>query len=99
MEEEILPSAISDPKVVYGYFPAQSDGNDIIVYEPDSWTDGRPPSGEDVGSRLPGVDSGGNGFSRAPQDVQNAVALAPEATHRELLRFPFPRQREGRKLA
>src|SRR6267154_2536881 len=38
LEEEILASGIFEPKVVYGYFPAQSDGNDIIVYEPDSWT-------------------------------------------------------------
>src|SRR5712671_974470 len=99
LEEEILAADLFEPKVVYGYFPAQSDGNDIIVYEPDSWTDGRPPSGEDVESRSPGRDSGGNGFSRATQDVQNAVALAPEASLRELLRFTFPRQREGRKLA
>ena len=47
-----------EPKAVYGYFPAQSEGNDVIVYEP----------GE--GSQV-----------------------------RELLRFTFPRQKEGRKRA
>src|SRR6266446_5226593 len=34
LEEEILAADLFEPKVVYGYFPAQSDGNDIIVYEP-----------------------------------------------------------------
>src|SRR6476660_4913877 len=57
LEEEAIASGILDPKAVYGYFPAQSEGNDVIVYDPSS---------------------------TQPQ---------------ELLRFTFPRQREGRKLA
>ena len=56
LEEEVIASGILEPKVVYGYFPAQSEGNDTIVYDP----------------------------------KDNA---------RELLRFTFPRQREGRKLS
>ena len=56
LEEEVMASGILEPKAVYGYFPAQSDGNDTIVYD--------------------------------PQD--NA---------KELVRFTFPRQREGRKLS
>jgi 5-methyltetrahydrofolate--homocysteine methyltransferase len=44
---------------VYGYFPCQSDGNDVVVYEPDSRRD---------------------------------------AGATELVRFTFPRQREGRQL-
>ena len=32
LEEEIIASGVFEPKVVYGYFPAQADGNDIIVY-------------------------------------------------------------------
>src|ERR1700733_4910786 len=59
LEEEIIASGIFEPKVVYGYFPAQADGNDVIVYEP--------------------ADAGKAGS--------------------ELLRFTFPRQREGRRLA
>src|ERR1700733_3547100 len=34
LEEEVIASGLFDPKVVYGYFPAQSEGNDIIVYQP-----------------------------------------------------------------
>jgi 5-methyltetrahydrofolate--homocysteine methyltransferase len=59
LQEEIIASGIFEPKVVYGYFPAQADGNDVIVYE-----------------------------------ETRAGAPAPH----ELLRFTFPRQREGRKL-
>jgi 5-methyltetrahydrofolate--homocysteine methyltransferase len=55
LEEEVIASGILEPKVVYGYFPAQSEGNDTIVYDP--------------------------------------------TAARELLRFTFPRQREGRKLS
>ncbi len=60
LQEEIIASGIFEPKVVYGYFPAQADGNDVIVYE-----------------------------------ETRAGAPAPH----ELLRFTFPRQREGRKLS
>jgi 5-methyltetrahydrofolate--homocysteine methyltransferase len=33
LQEEIIASGIFEPRVVYGYFPAQADGNDVIVYE------------------------------------------------------------------
>jgi 5-methyltetrahydrofolate--homocysteine methyltransferase len=36
LEEEIIASGIFEPKVVYGYFPAQGDGNDVVVYSPAS---------------------------------------------------------------
>ena len=36
LEEEVIAAGWFDPKVVYGYFPAQSDGNDVIVYEPET---------------------------------------------------------------
>ena len=71
LEEEVIAAGIFEPKVVYGYFPAQSDGNDVVVYEPRS-DDEEQPS-------VPG------GRKRPPL--------------RELLRFTFPRQREGRKLS
>ncbi|HVM91527.1 MAG TPA: methionine synthase [Terriglobales bacterium] len=55
LEEEVIAAGLFEPKVVYGYFPAQGEGNDIIVYEPNS--------------------------------------------KNEILRFTFPRQKEGRKLS
>jgi len=44
LEEEIVASGLFDPKVVYGYFPAQADGNDIVVYEPGEATRAEVPA-------------------------------------------------------
>ncbi|MFZ0958142.1 MAG: methionine synthase [Candidatus Sulfotelmatobacter sp.] len=63
LQDEVAATGLFEPAVVYGYFPAQGDGNDVVVYE--------VPSSE----------------SRVPSDGQ-----------KELLRFTFPRQREGRRL-
>jgi 5-methyltetrahydrofolate--homocysteine methyltransferase len=65
LEEEIIASGVFEPKVVYGYFPCQSDGNDVVVYEPPENKDGH---------------------------------RGHRGSQRELIRFTFPRQREGRKL-
>jgi 5-methyltetrahydrofolate--homocysteine methyltransferase len=35
IQQQALRDGVLEPAVVYGYFPAQSDGNDLIVYEPD----------------------------------------------------------------
>jgi 5-methyltetrahydrofolate--homocysteine methyltransferase len=65
LEDEIISSGLFEPKVVYGYFPAQAEGNDVVVYEP-----GYPTHHE----------------------------AHPGGHREELMRFTFPRQREGRKL-
>ncbi len=67
LEEDVIAAGWFEPKVVYGYFPAQGDGNDIVVYDPSSCGAGRTNAS-------------------APTQV------------RELLRFTFPRQKEGRRL-
>ncbi len=67
LQEEVIASGLFEPKVVYGYFPAQSEGNDVIVYEASN----------------PDNHKGHEGPQRKT----------------ELLRFTFPRQREGRKLS
>jgi len=63
LEDEVIGSGLFEPAVVYGYFPAQSDGNDVIVYE-----------------------------------VPSPEPRVPSKPGSELLRFTFPRQREGRRL-
>ena len=35
LEEEVIASGIFEPQVVWGYFPCQGDGNDVVVYEPE----------------------------------------------------------------
>ncbi|MGZ3707172.1 MAG: vitamin B12 dependent-methionine synthase activation domain-containing protein, partial [Bdellovibrionota bacterium] len=74
LEDEVAASGLFEPKVVYGYFPAQADGNDVVVYEP-------------CGAGTPAVEPSVSG--------QPGAAVST----RELLRFTFPRQREGRRLA
>src|SRR4029077_13466971 len=69
LEDEVAGSGLFEPKVVYGYFPAQADGNDVVVYD----AEGQPSSG--------------------------SAGLPTAVPRRELLRFTFPRQREGRRLS
>src|SRR5246500_5788972 len=42
LEEEVIASGLLEPAVVWGYFPAQADGNDVVVYDPNSWGAGTP---------------------------------------------------------
>ena len=35
LEQEVIANEWFDPKTVYGWFPAQSEGNEVIVYDPD----------------------------------------------------------------
>jgi 5-methyltetrahydrofolate--homocysteine methyltransferase len=72
LEDEVMESGLFEPAVVYGYFPAQADGNDVIVYEP----------------------CGAGAIARDSSDQPDGAIPS-----RELLRFTFPRQREGRRLA
>jgi 5-methyltetrahydrofolate--homocysteine methyltransferase len=68
LEEEVIAARLFQPQAVYGYFPAQSDGDDVVIYDP-------------AGCPVPD-------FRQAGRDSEK----------RELLRFTFPRQKEGRRL-
>jgi len=49
LEDEVAGSGLFEPKVVYGYFPAQADGNDVVVYQvpgTESSVPGTTPPGE-----------------------------------------------------
>jgi 5-methyltetrahydrofolate--homocysteine methyltransferase len=76
LEEEVIGSGLFDPKVVYGYFPAQSEGNDLVVYEPPQ------DKSDNHQGHSPTSLSAGSGTRSRP----------------ELIRFTFPRQKEGRRL-
>jgi 5-methyltetrahydrofolate--homocysteine methyltransferase len=77
LEEEVAKSGWFDPKVVSGYFPCQSDGNDVLVYEAGG---SQPASGD------------------SPAELRSAGEPGAAVPTRELLRFTFPRQHEGRRL-
>ena len=84
LQEEVIAADLFDPKVVYGYFPAVGEGNDVIVYDPSGiiGTNGDHDPRGDGRPRL-----------SKPSEVRQDFADA-----RELLRFTFPRQKEGRRL-
>src|SRR5208337_216739 len=85
LEDEVAGSGLFEPKAVYAYFPAQSDGNDVVVYEPGPCGAGTPFDKLRAGSaREPSLRSAGQPGTAVPT--------------RELLRFTFPRQEEGRRL-
>jgi len=79
LEDEVIRQGWFQPQAVYGWFPCQSEGNDVVIYDPEAQVKG-------------------HGFSRAEKDGNNSGALAPEGKPREIQRFTFPRQKEGRKL-
>jgi 5-methyltetrahydrofolate--homocysteine methyltransferase len=86
LEEDVIAAGWFEPKVVYGYFPAQGDGNDVVVYDPSSCRDGRIRPSQPSEAR-----------PQPPATAGRTNASAP--THaKELLRFTFPRQKEGRRL-
>ena len=54
LEEEVIAAGWFEPKVVYGYFGAQGDGNDVIVYNlPEGWKQGDPIPAETLRFTFP----------------------------------------------
>ncbi len=72
-----------DPKVVYGYFPVQAQGDDLIVYHP---SDFEHELKCDCGAKHDGCVGVKDG------------KIVPKNTPREWLRFSFPRQHERRRI-
>jgi len=42
MQQETIKTGWLQPQAVYGYWPAQSDGNDLVIFDPDSVSGGSP---------------------------------------------------------
>lgn len=42
MQQETTKTGWLQPQAVYGYWPAQSDGNDLVIFDPDSVSGGSP---------------------------------------------------------
>src|SRR5271165_2913352 len=54
LEEEVIAAGWFEPKVVYGYFGAQGEGNDVIVYNlPEGWKQGDPIPAETLRFTFP----------------------------------------------
>jgi 5-methyltetrahydrofolate--homocysteine methyltransferase len=82
LEEEAIASGWFDPQVVYGYFPCQSLGNDLILY---------------AASPRITLDDFRTGSPQCKSSTL-AAGGPLSASLPELLRFRFPRQAEGRRL-
>jgi 5-methyltetrahydrofolate--homocysteine methyltransferase len=55
LEDEVAGSGLFEPKVVHGYFPAQADGNDVVVYQVPG-AESRVPSAEhEPSKRIPAL--------------------------------------------
>ncbi len=67
------------PKGIYGYFPVQASGNDLIVYDPQSFTS---QSTNDERRTT----------NQEHQTANSSFVLRPSSKPRELVRFTFPRQ-------
>ncbi|MEN9230692.1 MAG: vitamin B12 dependent-methionine synthase activation domain-containing protein, partial [Thermostichus sp. DG02_5_bins_236] len=80
-KERIATEDILHPQIVYGYFPAQAEGNTLIVFDPDSF------------SELFQLDPGSTLYFQLP--TVERPCLTPR-TH-ELARFTFPRQKTGNR--
>jgi 5-methyltetrahydrofolate--homocysteine methyltransferase len=96
-----------EPKVTYGYFPAQADGDDLIVYHPEAFIDPRHLEAKPVvgcGCGNHGVSMEQHGMPGLPPNVTSGDAhvvhgkLAPHAAPQEWMRFKFPRQEGRRRL-
>jgi 5-methyltetrahydrofolate--homocysteine methyltransferase len=83
LERDAIDAGWFDPQVVYGYFPCQSKGNDLIVYAP-----AQGLTLEDFRETSPSFDV-----------CTLTAGEALPANLPELLRFTFPRQAEGRRLS
>src|SRR5262249_34463680 len=69
--------SILQPRAVYGYWPCNSDGNDLTIYE--------PPEGSHGATKPRSHGGNGDGVIHAPSELK-PVNLT------ELVRFTFPRQ-------
>ncbi|MGN6727447.1 MAG: vitamin B12 dependent-methionine synthase activation domain-containing protein, partial [Tepidisphaeraceae bacterium] len=82
LKRRALAEGFIEPKVVYGYFPVQADGDDLIVYDPKAF--------------IPGHEI--HGASAVAKEQAPTVSMVPHETPREMLRFGFPRQNGRRLL-
>jgi len=85
LKQRAVAEGFIEPKVVYGYFPVQADGNDLIVYR-----------AEDFQHELTCTCTSCKAHGSTVGLVNGK--LAPTGDPREHLRFSFPRQNGRREL-
>lgn len=89
--QEVIENGWFTPKVVYGYFPVQSEGNDLIVY-------GLEPA---IGTTGSGIEPALNALQKVGEHGAAGLRAGDKAPVDlvEIMRITLPRQREGRRLS
>ncbi|MFQ3614745.1 MAG: vitamin B12 dependent-methionine synthase activation domain-containing protein, partial [Cyanobacteriota bacterium] len=80
-KERIVSEDILHPKIVYGYFPVQAEGNRLIIFDPASFPELFP------------LDPDSTTYFQLP--TVERLQWTPQT--RELARFTFPRQKTGNR--
>jgi 5-methyltetrahydrofolate--homocysteine methyltransferase len=86
LQQRAIAEGFIEPKVVYGYFPVQSDGDELIVYEV-----------EDFVHKLDCTCASCKAHRNAV-GVRDGKIVPSAGAPREKLRFKFPRQNGRRNL-
>ncbi len=85
LQDQAIAESLLQPAVVYGYFPVQSDGNDLIVYHTAS------------ADTAHGNADGETGPAGHAGQIGKVGEVGPD-TGKEWLRFHFPRQAGKKNL-
>jgi 5-methyltetrahydrofolate--homocysteine methyltransferase len=99
LQKRAVAEKLLEPKVVYGYFPVQSEGDELIVYHTEEFeenAEGRMQNAE----RQRGCDCGAHSSSvlHSASSGVPGVSLQPAGAPRPWMRFAFPRQNTRRRL-
>ncbi len=86
LQKRAIAEGFLEPKVVYGYFPVHSQGDDLIVYEAGDFS-------HEVDCGCASCRSHGGAVG-----LRDGKIVAKVEKPREKLRFTFPRQTERRQL-
>jgi 5-methyltetrahydrofolate--homocysteine methyltransferase len=83
MTREALRDKTLKPQAVYGFFPANSDGDDLVIYDPEPFQ---------------AAYSNGNVVGTRPSNLRLPVSANGNIERIEIARFAFPRQPFGEYL-
>jgi len=85
LKKRAIAEGFLEPKIAYGYFPVQAEGDELIVYHVDEFN--HPVK----------CDCGACGANNGVVGIRDGK-LVPHANPVELMRFQFPRQEGRRRL-
>ena len=108
LQRRAMEEGFIEPKVVYGYFPVQADGDDLVIYRPEAFfvepekAEGKAAScgcGGNHGATKDahGMPAPGTNVTSGTPHVVNGK-LTPHAAPQEWKRIRLPRQDGRRKL-